>query len=320
MHFKLLPAVFFLAFFVNCQQPSPKNQSEPVTSQEVFPIVGWGDSMMGGSGTDRSLTEYLSDELNRETLNFGVGGITSEAVAILQGGKPFYAHLEGNRLPDKGKTIVTNLGVDPINKQTSSFREVEIEGVPGTLSRKYVNEPPYKTIHYEFERTKNGTIKEVMDTCIVQFKDALENRSNPVIIWAGRNDPKKGNEIYKTRDNIQSMLDYLMPEDGKKKFLILSVCNGSSKKESKGSNPYNEIMALNQLLKESFGEGYIDIRSYLVNDAMRKLGLEPTEDDLKEIKADCIPKSLRSDEVHLNDNGNRAIAIYLAEIIQKRGY
>jgi|GEM_PF-1665691 len=316
MRIKLVLITFFMTLLVNCQQ-----NSKPLENSTTdLPLVGWGDSMMGGSGTDKSLTEYLSDELNREIRNFGVGGITSEAVAILQGGIPFYAHIEGNMLPAKGKVIITNLGIDPINKQTSSFREVEIEDIPGTLVRKYINEPPYKTIHYEFERTKSGTVKTVKDTCIFQFKDALENRSNPVIIWAGRNDKRKDNEIYKTRDNIQSMLDYLLPKDEKKKALVLSICNGSSKHESKGTIPYNEIMVVNQLLKESFGEYYIDVRSYLINDAMKDLGIEPTEEDLIEIKADCIPKSLRSDEVHLNDNGNKAVAKYLAEIIQKRGY
>lgn len=314
MRIKLVLVTLFMTFLVNCQQ----NSNHMDNSTAELPLVGWGDSMMGGSGTDKNLMEYLAEELGRETRNFGVGGITSEAVALLQGGKPFYLKPEGKSFPEKGALVLHSLSVDPYNKQTSSYRDGEIEGVHGNLFRKYVNEPTYKTIHYEFTPDKRNPAESLKDSVQFQFDDALKNRSNPVIIWAGRNDSKKGEEIYKTRDHIESMIDYLNPADGMKKFLVLSVCNGSSKHESKGSRHYNEILELNKLLKKSFGDHFVDVRSYLINDAMKELELEPTQEDLNEINADCIPKSLRSDDVHLNDNGNKAIAKYLSKIILER--
>jgi len=301
-----------MTLLVNCQQSSPKQTENQVS---ILPLVGWGDSMMGGSGTKNNLMEYLEDELGRETRNFGVGGITSEAIALLQGGKSFYLKPETKSFPEKGALVLHNFGIDPYNKQTSSYRDGSIEGIHGNLFRKYVNEPPYKTIHYEFTPGKKNITQSLKDSVQFQFDDAVQNRSHPIIIWAGRNDSKKGEEIYKTRDHIQSIIDYLNPANGEKKYLVLSVCNGSSKHESRGSLHYNEILELNKILKESFGENFIDVRAFLVNDAMKKLGLEPTEEDLAEIKADCIPKSLRSDDVHLNDNGNKAVAKYLAKII-----
>lgn len=306
-----------MTLFVNCQQSSPKSIEK---SEAVLPLVGWGDSMMGGSGTKKNLMEYLEDELDRETRNFGVGGITSEAVALLQGGKPFYLKPEGKSFPKKGALVLHNLGIDPYNKQTSSYRDGEIEGIHGNLFRKYVNEPPYKTIHYEFTPKKKDIRQSLKDSVRFQFDDAVGNRSNPVIIWVGRNDSKKEEDIYKTRDNIQLMIDYLNPKYGEKKYLILSVCNGSSKHESKESKAYNETLELNKILKESFKENFVDVRAFLVNDALKELGLNPTEEDLAEIKADCIPKTLRSDEVHLNDNGNKAVAKYLAKIILERTF
>lgn len=318
MRLRILSAAFFLAFFVNCQQTTVETNSTPTETHEIRPIIGWGDSMMGGSGTKKNMMEYLEDELGRETRNFGVGGITSEAVAMLQGGNPFYLKPEGKSFPQKGALVLHNLGTDPYNKQTSSYRDGEIDGVHGNLFRKYVNEPPYKTIHYEFTPGKKNITQSLKDSVRFQFDDAVQNRLNPVIIWAGRNDSKKGEEIYKTRDYIQLVIDYLNPSDGEKKYLVLSVCNASSKHESKGSRHYNEILELNKLLKQSFGDHFVDVRSYLVNDAMKELSLEPTQEDLKEINADCIPTSLRSDDVHLNDNGNKAVAKYLAKIILER--
>lgn len=316
MRVKLVLITFFMTLLVNCQKSTNSNEN----AVSDLPIVGWGDSMMGGSGTKKNLMEYLEVELGRKTLNFGVGGITSEAVAMLQGGKPFYLKPETKSFPQTGALVLHNFGIDPYNKQTSSYRDGSIEGIHGNLFRKYVNEPPYKTIHYEFTPKKKDIRQSLKDSVQFQFDDAVGNRSNPVIIWVGRNDSKKEDDYIKTRDNIQSMIDHLSPADGVKKFFVLSVCNGSSKHESRGSRHYNEILELNGILKDAFGEHFIDVRSYLVKDAMEKLGLPQTTEDLAEMEADCIPKSLRSDEVHLNDNGNKAVAVYLAEFIQERGY
>jgi len=305
-----------VTLFYGCQQ-SP---SFIITENPKSCIIGWGDSMMAGSGTEQSMTDYLNELLNRETKNFGVGGTTSEATALLQGGIPFILEVEGEEIPKKGSVILHNTRIDPINKLTSSKRLGLLDGIPGELTREYINEPPYKTIHYLFYRGKKGNVSDVKTQVEFQFKDALESRANTVIIWTGRNDAKKENEIYKTRDNIQCMVDYLKATNDKKRVLVLSVCNGSSKKESKGTTPYTEIIALNQLLKDSFGDNFIDVRTYLIKNALNDLGLRPTTEDRKEIHADCIPKSLRSDEVHLNDNGNKAVAQFLAKIIIERGF
>lgn len=308
--------VFLLYFVYSCQH----SYTFKIIENPKDCIVGWGDSMMAGSGTEKSVTDYISDILNRETKNFGVGGITSEAVGLLQGGIPFKLKIDGGKIPKKGQAILHNMEIDPLNKQTSSMRLGLLNGIPGELKREYINEPPFKTIHYLFKRTEKGNKLETKQPVEFQFKDALESRSNTVIIWAGRNDPKKSNEIIKTKENIQKMMDYVKPIEGKKRILVLSVCNGSSKLESKGTNKYKEIIALNELLHKSFGENFIDIRTYLIKEAMADLGLKHTDEDLKEIMSDCIPKSLRSDEVHLNDNGNRAVASFLAKKIQERGF
>src|SRR5690554_2532278 len=204
MRLRILSAAFFLAFFVNCQQTTVETNSTPTETHEIRPIIGWGDSMMGGSGTKKNMMEYLEDELGRETRNFGVGGITSEAVAMLQGGKSFYLKPETKSFPQKGALVLQNMGIDPYNKQSSSYRDGSIEGIHGNLFCKYVNEPPYKTIHYEFTPDKKNITHSLRDSVLFQFDDALDNRSNPVIIWVGRNDSKIGEEIYKTRDHIQS--------------------------------------------------------------------------------------------------------------------
>src|SRR5690606_32412645 len=115
MRIKLVLITFCMTLLVNCQQSSPKQTENQVS---ILPLVGWGDSMMGGSGTKNNLMEYLEDELGRETRNFGVGGITSEAIALLQGGKSFYLKPETKSFPEKGALVLHNFGIDPYNKQT----------------------------------------------------------------------------------------------------------------------------------------------------------------------------------------------------------
>lgn len=317
---RLFLSLFIISSIAGCQSKSESDGIISENTETASVWAAWGDSMVGGSGTDQSMTEYLSKLLGVDVLNFGVGGITSEAVAMLQGGKPLKFSVEGNKIPESGKVLLHHAGIDPYNKQTSSFRNGKLNGVYGTLQRMYVNEPPYITLHYKFKREKKGAEIEVNDSVIFEFEDAVNNRDLPVIIWAGRNDSRTPENRLKTIENIQSMLDYLTPKNGKPKVLILSITNGEKKREGKGTHLYDEIISINEQLKQNFPEYYVDVRSFLVNDGLKVMGIEPDKEDLENIEADCIPQKLKSDALHLNDLGNEAVAKYLAEIIKERGY
>ena len=114
------------------------------------------------------------------------------------------------------------------------------------------------------------------------------------------------------------MVNYL--ENNQKQFLIISVCNGSRQTEGIGSNIYSNIISLNNELHTSFGNNFVDLRKYMVEQAIYDAKIIPTNEDLSDMASDCIPKSLLYDQVHFNENGYRMAGKFIANIIRKKNW
>lgn len=299
---------YLCAFVVmSCQFKSTPNE-----------IVGWGDSMMKGSGGKVSILEVISDELNISSTNLGVGGLKSQNIAVLQGGIPFKMTFNKDQTISSGENVIEWYNIEPINFQTKQYRNGSINDVKGRIKRISEESNKKKTLGYSFiPDNLNETIK-LKDTVHFTFEDATSHRNKFTLIWAGRNDKKRGDEVYKTRDNTQAMVNYL-GEQAKSHCLILSVCNGIADKEGEGSVPHKEISKLNTVLETSFPEHYIDVRRYMIEEAIYDLGIKPTKQDLEDMAQDAIPRRFLSDNVHFNTLGYEATGKYLARIIKERG-
>lgn len=71
------------------EETSPAGETDQEeTDQDEIEIVCWGDSMTSGVGAPRecSYPAWLERKTGFKTYNFGVGGATSEEIAIMQGG------------------------------------------------------------------------------------------------------------------------------------------------------------------------------------------------------------------------------------------
>ena len=75
-----------------------------------------------------------------------------------------------------------------------------------------------------------------------------------------------------------------------------------------------EIDAVNEAFEKEFGDHFVDIRKYMLYYGLADAGIEPTEQDLADIKNGEIPSSLRNDYVH----GNRIYHRLLGEQIYRR--
>ena len=282
-------------------------------------IVGWGDSMMKGSGGEESILEIISEELDINHKNFGVGGLKSNSIGVLQGGIPLKITFENNEIKASESTTLAYYNIAPINFQTDQYREGVIDSIEGTLERLSEKENDRKTLGYIF---KADDLKEnipVKDTAVFAFNDAIKYKDTWTIIWAGRNDNKAGDAVYKTRDNIQAMIDY-MGENAKNHYLVLSICNGIADTEYKGSNAHTNITRLNTVLKEAFGDHFLDVRGYMVHKAIYDMGMTPTPQDLEDIKKDCIPRRFLHDNVHFNTLGYEATGKFVANVIKEKGW
>lgn len=282
-------------------------------------LAGWGDSMMKSTGGKKSILEVAADELNVSHKNFGIGGIKSENVAVLQGGVPMQLVFKDQEIKKSGPTKVSHYNIEPINFQTAQYREGFINSIEGKIERLSEKENKRKTTGYTFTPKDSDAIIKVKDTVVFRFKEAIEYNNKWTIIWVGRNDKKSGDHVFQTRDNIQAMIDHL-GENAKKHVLVLSICNGVADREFKGSTPHTQIVRLNSVLKEAFGDRFVDVRDYMVNKAIYDMGMTPTPQDLEDIKKDCIPRSFLRDNVHFNAIGNEATGKYIAKIIKEKGW
>jgi len=119
------------------------------------------------------------------------------------------------------------------------------------------------------------------------------------IFWVGRNNFYENNVVI---DDIDQMVSSL-PKNGH--YLILGIVNSDVPEERKNTSNLNSIKAINMLLSEKFKDKFIPIREILISSA--------SPSDKIDVENDVIPHTLRSDKIHLNDDGY-AIVAYAIEI------
>lgn len=126
---------------------------------------------------------------------------------------------------------------------------------------------------------------------------AGDKRSWPTIIWAGRNN-------YTDPTSVKADIASMVASLGHSHFIVLSILNGAS--EGATTTAYAQIAALNNDLASTYGNHYLDIRSYLVSQ------YNPNNpEDVVDFAADVPPASLRYDFLHPNTTGYSKIAQYL---------
>lgn len=100
--------------------------------------------------------------------------------------------------------------------------------------------------------------------------------------------------------------------------MLISITNSTN--EIIGHVRYTSITAVNKTLQEKYPYNYVDVRGYLVNQAIYDAGIVPTEDDLSQMKNDAPPKSIMADETHYNDAGRKAVSQYIYKQLIARGW
>ena len=130
-----------------------------------------------------------------------------------------------------------------------------------------------------------------------------QKRNWPCIIWSGRNDSNNQPQVL---SSIASMVASL----GHSNYLIVPIFNGQN--EGTGSYAYSQIGPLNSALAKTYGNHYLDVRSYMVS----KYDSTKAQDVIDHA-ANTTPASLRSDFLHPNITGSNMIASYIYAHLDK---
>ena len=314
---KIITFYFGFIFIFYSFSPQELIDNEKVKKNISF----WGDSMTAGAGGNGlTMPDVVKNELNREIFNGGVGGLSSTNIACLQGGLDFIIKFNENKISTIGTDTITSYNIVPYIHTTNQTRLGSINGIKGTLTRVGNLINPIVTDYFYFTRETIG--EEIIippDGVQMVFDDAVNHRNDLIVIWSGRNNnPQQDGYISTIKADISSMIMFL--DEYNKQYLVISVCNGSRQTEGIGSDVYSNIISLNNELHSTFGENYIDLRKYMVEQAIFDAEIPPTNEDLNDIASDCIPTSLRHDNVHFNAIGYKMAGKYIADIIRKKDW
>ncbi len=316
----LLPVICFLTVCIGCAGSKEtesgsvnavKNEAEETEYRDTeeakeTKIVCWGDSLTYGTGGEGVTYPLVLEEKTGLTVyNYGVCGEKADQIAIRMGLYPMT--VPAFTIPAKKDPVAVRLlceGEDPVMLRLgdAGMNPCEIAGVKGTLS---FSEEDFS---YYFTRLAEGEEVFVPDgTPVVMDAAGKADPDDIVVLFAGSNDRPTKENVKDLIETEKEMIRYL----GSSKYIVVGLTS---------QEMIPEVAAVNEELQAEFGEHFLDIRAYLLENGLKDAGITPTEQDLLDIEAGEIPSSLRVDIVHGTPEFYRIIGEQLYEKMKADGY
>jgi len=259
-----------------------QNYSEAEASASLtvapFELAAWGDSLTVGNDGVSDQGRYPAELQNLIILpvvSLGVGGQTSTQIGVREGGIPTYVTVAGGSIPAAGGVPVTfPAGYEPMNSQGPSNGVTgSIDGVHGTVT--------FASGIYTFTPTTPGSAVSVAGA--PQFVVDTPYSTSFAVFWEGRNNFAAESQV------ISDLAAQAATAPSGQNYLVLSVINMNTPGEWQGGAQYQQIVALNNQMKNTFGSHYLDVRGLLVSsyDSTRIT-------DISDYNHDEVPTSLRA--------------------------
>jgi lysophospholipase L1-like esterase len=257
-------------------------------------IVAWGDSFTAGAGATpgNGYTEQVVRLAGgpMELADEGIGGQSSTAIAGRQGALPITLSLVGGSIAGVGSTPVTAIaiagiaGVSPLNELGPQALAGALAGVHGRLQRAADGA-------LAFRRDAPGDAATVADGQIFVPDTAITYADRVAWIWAGSNGAAAGRSV---SDDIAAMVQHL----DNPRYLVASVL------PTLGGDTLAlaHLRDLNRALAAAFPGHFVDVAG-----ALRGAGNGSAGDDA-DLAIGLVPRSLRHDDVHLDDAGYAVVA------------
>ena len=291
-------------------------------------IACWGDSITYGLGgqentfiksdngvidaSDWSYPDTLKYYTGLDVYNLGVCGETSYDIALRQGGIKMYV----------GKQVTVKQGVRAqINIVDEYGSQVMLENFNGYETDNdepanvvYINDTPFqleadngKLYISVYGDRSNKSIKIKKGTQVVT-KAAHDISRDVLVIQMGSNG---GWDDY---DELIQQYKAMIDNSGTECYIIIGDTDNPD--ESVDSAYYTDSSEVGiddtlweAALREAFGEHFINMRVYMIENALSTAGLEPTQEDIDNIDDGRVPESLKHDFTHLNSYGYYAVGV-----------
>ncbi len=304
-------------------------------------IISWGDSITYGMGSkegtiivdgdsvdisDWAYTDALSYFTGMDVYNLGVCGETSYEIALRQGGLAMYV--------DKAVTVRAGRR-SKINIVDAYGNKVELQNFNGYASYNdepenlvYIDNAPYQLTcnngnwyisFYDTETTGSVKIKKNSQVVTQAAHDIADTSSDVLVMQMGSNG---GWDDY---DMLISQYKAMIANSGTQCYIIIGDTDNPDESIDGDYYSSSSDVGLNDTyweaaLREAFGEHFINMRTYMLENAMDIAGLEPTEEDAYNLANSMMPESIKSDYTHMNAYGYYVIGAGVYEKGSELGY
>ena len=331
------------------------DNTEDASETDVIPeeqgpkrVICWGDSLTQGNGGD-GMTYPLAiknaattDHNEIEVLNYGVSGELTSLIAARCGGTPLKLE-SGITIPAECKPVSIKIKNSPdglnylltwggdreFSAQGKAFKAdnsvnpcilvaddgTEIEGnimcSPEDGSKSFVRLEPGEAVHVSASNR-------------IQTWPMRDHRTSDVlVIWTGNNDKLTPSSAQNTIKLIENMVKYTYDAEDKdikelndKPYLVLNLSQ---------IDQVNGIDEVNAQISEAFGDHVLDIRSYLLNEALTDANIPAeeikTEEDAENLAKGKMPQSLYGkDGVHFTYRCYEIVGERIYEELKNKGY
>lgn len=255
-------------------------------------IAAWGDSLTAGAGATggsggTNTYPFVASGLfspSRLVANMGSGGQTSTQIAARLGGWPIAVTVAGDTIPASGPVAVPAKNINILfNSGLFTGQQTGwIAGVKGVLTTDGDG-------NWTFTRSVAGDAVAV--AAGVQFVPELAEslRACTAWLWLGRNGAQGG---YTVEGDIAASVTSLRHD----RYFVMSPLVPTAA---------GDPSTLNARLAATYGTRFANVLAELQSHG------NGGTDDNADIAAGIVPRSLRSDGVHLNDAGYAYVAAFM---------
>lgn len=263
----------------------------PASSVPLLPsnrVIVAGDSTQTGDWPNQ-----VGAAIGQTITRIGYGGQSATETAGLVGAMSTTVTVSGSQIPASGPVSITAINISILYNYDALTRSTTgtLAGVPGTLTIGAASAPGQRDGAYTFTRAAAGSVVACpAGTPFIPDNQALV-RDAILIVCTGTNsraDPVGNLAAWKAIDNM--MRAYF------KSAFFVAPRNQSN--ETTGSANHTAILKGERLGRQFFGPRWLDLRRYLIDDALSIAGLTPTSQDIADSANDVIPNTFRSDSLH----------------------
>jgi len=254
-------------------------------------VAAWGDSLTAGSGATGGVNNYPSAASasfvpTRAIANMGIGGQTSTQIAARMNARPILVTVAADTLPASGAIAVTEKTVNVLTNSGTFSGSLAgtLAGVPGTMTTDVAG-------NWTFTRRGSGSPVACPPGTRFLTDAGTILLARTCWLWLGRNGAQAG---FTVESDIAAAVAHI----GHGRFLVGSILPAAG--DSAGA--LTSIAARNARLASTYGRRFIDLLAAL------QAANNGSPEDLADVAAGLTPRSLRADNIHLNNAGYALVA------------